>query len=226
MTGPLLLDATATVWSVPEEQRADLPLVIVMHGRGSDENDLAALFAELPGDVRLRVGAGADRRRTGMVVVRGRRTATTSGDPTPENADRAADAVLDWLDGLGWAPPLVGTLGFSQGGAMSTHVLRRDPGRVRFAVNLAGFIVARRPADRRRAGRRAATGVLGPRRRGRALHPRARGAHRTPGSRLTPMLDAHVYPGLAHSISRDELDDVVSLPARTASPVASPLRAP
>jgi len=208
MTGPLLLDATATVWSVPEEQRTDLPLVIVMHGRGSDENDLAALFAELPGgfayaSVRAPIaeGPGWSWFEDG--------DGNASGDPTPENADRAADAVLEWLDGLGWAPHLVGTLGFSQGGAMATHVLRRDPGRVRFAVNLAGFIArGAQPTDDALAvarppvfwGRGAEDALFTP-----ALVERS-----TPWLEAHTDLDAQVYPGLAHSISRDELDDVVA----------------
>jgi phospholipase/carboxylesterase len=207
MTTPLLLDDTATVWSVPEEQRPSLPLVVVMHGRGSDENDLAALFPSLPtafayASVRAPIeeGPGWSWFDPG---------GNERGDPTAENADRAAAAVLDWLDGLGWAPPLVGTLGFSQGGAMSTHLLRRDPGRVRFAVNLAGFII-RGEQDTDAALAVAKPPVFW-----------GRGADDqlfTPAivDRTGPWLDAHttaatrVYPGLGHSIAPDELDDVAA----------------
>ena len=208
MTSPLLVDPSATVWSVPEEQRPGLPLVIVMHGRGSDEHDLAALFGDLPGafayaSVRAPIaeGPGWSWFEDG--------DGNTGGDPTPANADRAADAVLEWLDGLGWAPPLVGTLGFSQGGAMATHVLRRDPGRVRFAVNLAGFIArGEQPTDDALAvarppifwGRGADDGLFTP-----ALVERS-----APWLETHTDLAAHVYPGLAHSISREELDDVIA----------------
>ncbi len=208
MTTPLLLDDTATVWSVAEEQRQALPLVVVMHGRDSDEHDLAALFPSLPpafayASVRAPIeeGPGWSWFEAG--------SGNESGDPAPENADRAAAAVLDWLDGLGWAPPRVGTLGFSQGGAMSTHLLRRDPGRVRFAVNLAGFIIRGDQAND------AALAVAKP--------PVfwGRGAQDqlfTPAivERTAPWIAAHataearVYPGLGHSISRDELDDVAA----------------
>ena len=48
----LQIDDEAVVWSVAREERserlAEQPLVIVMHGRGSHENDLAALFPLLP----------------------------------------------------------------------------------------------------------------------------------------------------------------------------------
>ncbi len=207
MTTPLLLDDTATVWSVPEEQRQALPLVVVMHGRGSDEHDLATLFPSLPrGFAYASVRAPIEEGPGWSWFDPG---SNERGDPTPENADRAADGVLAWIDGLGWAPPLVGALGFSQGGAMSTHLLRRDPGRVRFAVNLAGFLIrGAQPTD-------AALAVA---------KPPVFWGRGTDDELFTPTLiertdrwlDAHtaaevrVYPGLAHSISPDELSDVVS----------------
>jgi phospholipase/carboxylesterase len=92
---------------------------------------------------------------------------------------------------------------------MSTHVLRRDPGRVRFAVNLAGFIVrgaqatddalavARPPVF---WGRGAEDGLFTP-----ALIERT-----APWLETHTDAETHVYPGLGHSISRDELDDVVA----------------
>lgn len=208
MATPLMIDPAAAVWSVPEEQRAGMPLVVVMHGRGSDERDLAALFGELPrrfvyASLRAPIaeGPGWSWFADG--------DGNSSGDPTAENADRAASAVLEWLDGLGWKPPVVGTLGFSQGGAMSTHVLRRDPGRVRFAVNLAGFTIrGEQPTDAVLAlekppvfwGRGEQDPLFSP-----ALVQRSQAwltAHTD--------LDAQLYPGLGHSISRAELDDVAA----------------
>jgi phospholipase/carboxylesterase len=208
MTEPLHLDAPATVWSVPEEQRPGMPLVIVMHGRGSDEHDLAALFGELPGDFTYAsVRAPFDEGPGWSWFEAG--GGNESGDPAPENANRAADAVLEWLDGLGWAPPLVGTLGFSQGGAMSTHLLRRDPGRVRFAVNLAGFIVrGAEPTDDALAVARPPVfwgrGAVDP------LFTPALVARSEPWLEGHSALTTRVYPGLGHSISRDELDDVAA----------------
>jgi phospholipase/carboxylesterase len=206
MTGPLVLEAAATVWSVPEEQRPDLPLVIVMHGRGSDERDLAALFGELPGtfayaSVRAPIaeGPGWSWFEDGDGNIR--------ADPTTGNADRAADAVLAWLDGLGWAPSLVGTLGFSQGGANAVHVLRRDPGRVRFAVNLAGFVgSSTQPTDGALATARPPV-FWGIGAEDELFTPQIRDRTATWLAAHTD-LEARVYPGLGHSISRAELDDV------------------
>jgi phospholipase/carboxylesterase len=208
MTSPLILDDSATVWSVAEERRRELPLVVVLHGRGSDENDLAALFPALPdafayASVRapIQEGPGWSWFEDGDGNIR--------ADPTVANADRAADAVLDWLDGLGWQPPVVGTLGFSQGGATATHVLRRDPGRVRFAVNLAGFVGrGAQPTDAALATARPPV-FWGVGAEDELFTPEIR-------DRTSEWLDAHSaleaheYPGLAHSISRDELDDVAA----------------
>lgn len=208
MIGPFVLDPAATVWSVPEERRSELPLVVVMHGRGSDEHDLATLFDHLPAafayaSVRAPIeeGPGWSWYEEGDGNVR--------ADPSTPNADRAADAVLDWLDGLGWAPPLVGTLGFSQGGANAVHVLRRDPGRVRFAICLAGFVGSGvQPTDSALVTARppvfwgvgADDPLFSPDIRDRTSTWLA--AHST--------LETHVYPRLGHSISLQELDDVAA----------------
>jgi phospholipase/carboxylesterase len=215
MTTPLLLDDTAIVWSISEEQRRSLPLVVVMHGRGSDEHDLAALFPALPGgfayaSVRapIQEGPGWSWFEDG--------NGNTSGDPAPENADRAAAAVLTWLDGLGWAPPLVGTLGFSQGGAMSTHLLRRDPDRIRFAVNLAGFLVrGGQPADDDLA--RTTPPVFWGRGAQDELFTTPILERTAPWLEGHTALEARVYEGLGHSLSPEELSDVVAfLTARLA----------
>mgnify|MGYP001111057115 CR=1 FL=1 len=43
----IVIDPELVVWSVEPEARDQHPLVIVMHGRGSDERDLASLFPQL-----------------------------------------------------------------------------------------------------------------------------------------------------------------------------------
>jgi phospholipase/carboxylesterase len=179
-----------------------------MHGRGSDEHDLAALFTALPGDfayaaVRAPIaeGPGWSWFEEGDGNLR--------ADSSTVNADRAADAVLEWLDGLGWAPPLVGALGFSQGGANAIHVLRRDPGRVRFAVNLAGFVGSGvQPTDDALATARPPV-FWGLGSDDELFTPEIRG-RTSAWLEAHAALEEHVYPGLGHSISPRELDDVVA----------------
>ncbi len=106
-----------------------------------------------------------------------------------------ADAVLAWLRRLPWRPTTVGTLGFSQGGALATHLLRQGHGIVSFAVNMSGFATARPPAY---WGRGAVDPFFTP-----ELIHRAEQwlPHHT-------SLTGAVYPGLGHSVSDEMLRDV------------------
>ena len=44
----LRLDPDAVVWSAPESARRERPLLVLLHGRGADEHDLASLMPALP----------------------------------------------------------------------------------------------------------------------------------------------------------------------------------
>jgi phospholipase/carboxylesterase len=199
------LDPDAVLWSASAAEREGRPLLVTMHGRGSDERDLFALAPSLPADyvvasVRAPIaeGPGYSWWEPG-----GRH-----GDPDAEDVDVSAAAVLTWLDALPFAPDRVGTMGFSQGGAMATHLLRRDPARFSFAVNLAGLLIS---------GAQSGDAVLA------VSRPPVFWGRGTDDALFTPeivarteqWLVAHtsaqtrVYPGLGHSISREEFDDVV-----------------
>ena len=203
----LRLDPDAVVWSAPESARRERPLLVLLHGRGADEHDLASLMPALPSgfvmaSVRAPLAEGPGWSWFQPDTDR-------LGDPEPGSADAAADAVLAWLTESAGMPSKVGALGFSQGGAVATHMLRRDPHRVAFAVNLAGFVAR---------GTQLGDEILA-----HSLPPVfwGRGAddplftyemlHRT-----EPWLSRHTrvtmgcYLGLGHSISDEELRDVVT----------------
>ncbi len=124
----------------------------------------------------------------------------------PEAITVSAHAVLAWIrDAVGEEP--VGLLGFSQGGAVALQTLRVAPDAVWFAVVLAGYAAGGAlPGDavlaERRPpvfwGRGAADDVIPA-----ALVDAT--AQWLPGH---SELSGRVYPGLTHSISQDELDDV------------------
>ena len=115
--------------------------------------------------------------------------------------------MLAWLRGLHLVPPLVGALGFSQGGAMATHLLRRGGGEVRFAVNMSGFVVS----GAQRGDASLAT-----------TRPPAYWGRGSVDPLFTPdlvhradawlpfhtTLTSAVYPGLGHSVSDEMLRDV------------------
>ncbi|MBC7518739.1 MAG: hypothetical protein H7248_07660 [Microbacteriaceae bacterium] len=209
----LTLDASAVVWSVPLADIAtaltESPLLVLMHGRGSYEHDLAGLMPLLP---------------TGIVFASVRAPITVGpssyswfndgqpGMPSAEAADAAVDATLGWLDDLaagGLLTPetAIGVLGFSQGGAMAVHLMRRAADRFVSYVNLAGFsIPGEWPGDEQLKqslpplfwGRDPADPVI-------PLSASQRTAEWSP---LHSTLTDREYFGIAHSISREELDDV------------------
>jgi phospholipase/carboxylesterase len=201
MSDVLTIDPHTVIWSLPEPQRADRPLLLLLHGKGSHEGDLAGLIDRLPAEfvvASLRAPIPDGPGFSWFRVLR-------PGNPAAEFVDAAADAVLAWLDSLPFTPPSLGLLGFSQGGVIAVQTLRRAPGRVGYALNLSGFV-----ADGVEAGddgllqhpvfwgRGDADVVIGP----------------AAIERTALWLPAHVdltaavYRGLPHSISSEELEDI------------------
>ncbi|AYF97596.1 alpha/beta hydrolase [Protaetiibacter intestinalis] len=202
----LSIDPDLVQWSVEPAARRGRPLVILLHGRGSDERDLAGLAELLPAEfvyASLRAphpfGPGFAWFDDAVEV---------PGDPRMASADAAADAVLAWLHGLGWMPPAVGAAGFSQGGAIATHLLRQGYGRVEFAVNMSGFVVGgTHPGDDRLVrepppvywGRGGVDPFFSP-----ELIARAEA-----WLPFHTSLESAVYPGVGHTVPDAMLRDVV-----------------
>lgn len=201
----LSIDPDLVVWSAEPAARAGRPLVIVLHGRGSDERDLASLFPLLPGGFVYASLRAPHAFGPGFAWFDD--AVETPGDPRPASADAMTDAVLTWLRHLPWHPTSVGALGFSQGGAMAVHLLRQGHGIVGFAVNMSGFVIGgAHPADAALArelppvywGRGSVDAFFTPEliHRADAWLP----FHTT--------LTSAVYPGLGHSVSEEMLRDV------------------
>ena len=183
---------------------ADSPVVLLLHGYGSNEHDLASLAPALPvGVAWASLRAPLDMDFGGAMWF--------PLDPPVEPDDiatgAATDAIWAWVDGHVAAKAPVVPLGFSQGGLMALELLRTRPERVAETVVLAGFTTnADRPADAVLTasrppvfwGRGAADVVVWPEalERLQAWLPR----HAT--------LTERVYPGLGHGINDDEMDDV------------------
>jgi phospholipase/carboxylesterase len=131
------IDPDAVLWSSPERERADRPLLVLLHGYGSHEGDLFGLSPGLPLKpviASLRAPLSVEQWFTWYPL--------TSETPTGEEreyANEAAAAVLRWLGTT--RSTSVGLLGFSQGGAMALQLLRLAPEQFRYAVVLSGFIL-------------------------------------------------------------------------------------
>lgn len=203
MTDPIAIDDTTIVWSTPPEELADRPLVVLMHGRGSHEQDLAGLIPLLPQEFDYA------SLRAPMPFEAGGHTwfaAGAPGVPPLASVDAAVLAVLAWLERVAPRGPIAAA-GFSQGGAMATHLMRHAPERFAGYVNLAGFVVpGEAPADARLTelrppvfwGRGAADPVI----------PQAAIGLTEQWLASRSQLTTRVYPGLGHSISAEEVDDV------------------
>jgi phospholipase/carboxylesterase len=222
------LDPDAVLWSAPAAERDGRALLVVMHGRGSDEQDLFSVATDLASELASEPASGLPSE----FVVASLRAPIAEGpgwswwppggkhgDPDAEWLDSATAAVTTWLDALPFTPSQIGAFGFSQGGAMALHLLRRDLARTAFAVNLAGFVISgAQESDAALAvsrppvfwGRGAEDELF--------LGDMAELVDRTtPWLAAHATAETHVYPGLGHSVSRDELDDVAAfLRARSA----------
>ncbi len=138
---PLLpVDDAATVWVRPWRPGPQ-PLLLLMHGYGADERDLVPLAQALPAEFAV-----ASIRAPLPLPHGGHAWFPIGGDPgtpPPAVADAATAGVLAWLDSAGpgeHTGPIVAA-GFSQGGAMVTHLLRHAPERFAAGVVLSGFTV-------------------------------------------------------------------------------------
>ncbi|WP_295839204.1 alpha/beta fold hydrolase [uncultured Microbacterium sp.] len=213
------LDPSVVRWSAPADERGDRPVLLLLHGYGSDENDLFGLVPYLPAEyvvasVRAPLSPPWPMPGASWYPIEGLERRD------PDAVTSAARAVLAFVrTAVGDRP--VGLLGFSQGGAVALQTLRLAPDAVSFAVVIAGYAAGGELAgdavlaERRPPvfwGRGAADDVIPP-------HLIDVTAQWLPAH---SDLSGRVYPGLTHSISQAELDDVRAfLDARLADRAAA-----
>lgn len=201
------LDSDAVIWSRPEAERAGRPLLVLLHGLGSHEGDLFALSPYLPTEFTIAAVRAPLPEPPGFAWFP--RHETLPLEERVESAAAGADAFAAWLGGASAEASSVGVLGFSQGAMVSLLTMRRHPGLVDFAVALSGGAFPRpEPADAALASQRPPVffgygldDMIVPQR-----------MFEYTAGWLAESTDATVraYPGLAHSISEDELVDIVA----------------
>jgi phospholipase/carboxylesterase len=196
------LPTDAILWSTPERDRADRPLIVLLHGYGSHEGDLFSLAPALPLDATI----ASLRAPTPIGPGFGWWDFDPDSPREPGLVDAAARLVLGWLDTIDSGP--VSLLGFSQGGAVALELLRLAPDRFASAVCLAGFIVSDQ-----HAGDAALARVRPPVFWGRGTDDTVipdEDVVRTQAW-LPKHADAtvRIYEGLGHSVSTPELTDLV-----------------
>lgn len=197
------LDANAVLWSAPERERAGRPLLVLLHGKGSNESDLFGLSPLLPlepviASVRapLPDGPGFSWFDSALYADDG---------PTLGNADAAAGAVLDWLGAQQYST--VDILGFSQGAALVLQLLRMSPETFGRGVALSGYSVAGiHPGDAGLETQRPPV-FWGRGTEDTVIDPRS--IERTQGWLPThSTLTERIYEGLAHGVNATEVKDV------------------
>ncbi len=183
---------------------AAFPIVLLLHGLGSNEDDLPSLTEWLPDGMpwaSLRAPIDMDFGGATWFPL------DLPNEPEQAGIDDATEAIWEWVDAnVPPAAPIV-PLGFSQGGLMALQLLRTRPERVAATVVLSGLITrGDQPADDALAesrprvfwGRGTADTVIWP-------EAIARLAAWLP-EHSTPTVRA--YAGLVHGINEDELEDV------------------
>lgn len=130
---------------IPKDARDGAPLVVLLHGRGSDERDLMGLAPYLPAEAvvvapRAPFAAAAWGYGPGWAWYR-----FLEGDrPEPETFETSQGALREFLEQLPEHLPVSpGPLvlgGFSQGGTMSLAHALRHPGDVPMVLNFSGFL--------------------------------------------------------------------------------------
>lgn len=203
----LPIDDGLVAWSEPAAGLGERPLVVLLHGRGSHERDLLQLapMLLLPGVVY------ASPRAPLPFAGGGGYTWFPTAAPGLPDAERVADAtrgLLEWLDRVSPAGR-VAVVGFSQGGALATNLMRHAPERFAAFVNLSGFVVVGGAADDERLTRLRPPMFWGRDVNDPVIPPAATdytGAWLPRHSTLT----AKEYAGAGHGISLEEIDDVRS----------------
>jgi phospholipase/carboxylesterase len=194
-------------WRRPAKRGAATPLVVLLHGRGADENDLIDLADDLPqhfayasvrGPIALPQGGYRWFEDRGV------------GRPVPASLQSTVDMLRAWIDGsatAGYDRKRTFVLGFSQGMMTAAALLLDDPARLAGAVLLSGSIAvdAGTATPDRLAGVPVFTahgsfdGVIPPDRIAQSLQYLR--------ERSGAELSEHTYP-IDHAISRREIADI------------------
>jgi len=193
------LDESAMLWSAPEGERAGRPFLLALHGHNGDERQLLVATELLPPELVI-VTPRAPYLEPGgwswFELSEGGRDAAAS----------VAAQLLSWLDRQqGYSS--YGLLGLSQGAAMALALLRADPTRFDYALQLSGFAIDTSPDAALAAVRPpvfSAHGDLD------TVIPADRVADTSRFLREHTTLTEKRYPNLGHEIDAQELADAAT----------------
>ncbi|KSU75808.1 phospholipase/carboxylesterase [Pseudarthrobacter enclensis] len=125
------------VWSRPADQRAGTPLLVMMHGYGTDESRMVRLFEYLPPEFTCAA------LRAPMPIGEHYGWFLLDYFLANDFADvvSVAAKVHAWVDSVREQHTSVSLLGYSQGMAMASTLLRLYPQDYAATVGLSGFVL-------------------------------------------------------------------------------------
>ena len=125
------------VWSRPEDQREGTPLLVMMHGYGTDESRMVRLFEYLPPEFTCAA------LRAPMDIGDHYGWFLLDYFLANDFADviKASNAVQVWINSVKGQHSSVSLLGYSQGMAMASTLLRLHPKDYEAVVGLSGFVL-------------------------------------------------------------------------------------
>jgi phospholipase/carboxylesterase len=125
------------VWSKPEAERGGTPLLVMMHGYGTDESRMVRLFEYLPTEFTCVA------LRAPMVIGDHYGWFLLDYFLANDFADviTATNTVQEWINSVRGQHSSVSLLGYSQGMAMASTLLRLHPADYKATVGLSGFVL-------------------------------------------------------------------------------------
>lgn len=204
MDDALRIDDAATRWSPGD--RAGMPLLVLLHGYGADENDLFGLVPYLPDGIAV---ASVAAPLTPPWPMPGRSWYAIDSLNTRDAAGitTAAEALLRWLPAASAAASSVALLGFSQGAAVSLQSLRLAPEQIDAVVALSGYAAPGELPNDAALQEQKPPVFWGRGNRDDVIPPNLVD-HTAQWLPAHSELSGRVYAGLTHSISEQELADV------------------
>ncbi|WNM25838.1 alpha/beta hydrolase [Demequina capsici] len=200
-----LMSITSPTWPAPDSP-SRRPLLLLLHGYGADERDLAGLAPLLP------IGVPWASVRAPLEMGFGGAAWFPLSPPTLDySADAVRAATGDlwrWIDDHAPADAPLVPIGFSQGGLMALQLLRTLPERIVGTVVLSGFVADVPVADDARLAE-ARPRVLWVRGDADAVIPPAQVARMERWLPMHASPSMRVHPGLGHGIDERVMADVV-----------------
>lgn len=125
------------VWSKPEAERDGTPLLVLMHGYGTDESRMVNLFQYLPAEFTCAA------LRAPMVIGDHYGWFLLDYFLANDFADviTATNSVQGWINSVRGRHSSVSLMGYSQGMAMASTLLRLHPRDYKATVGLSGFVL-------------------------------------------------------------------------------------